>query len=89
MSAAGYAQAATMPRRAQAPHAWVRESGRIECARCGMRAHWQGASEPCGATSLGAKRDEDVLRAIRTRGVPREIAERERKVSALIEGGWL
>lgn len=85
MSAAGYAQAATMPRRGQAPHAWVRESGRIECARCGMRAHWQGASEPCGATSLGAKRAEEVRAAIRLRGVPDEVAEAERRVFVLGE----
>lgn len=70
-------------------HAWIRERGRIECARCGMRAHWPGANDPCAARALGAKRDEDVLRAIRTRGVPRELAERTRKVSALVEGGWL
>lgn len=64
-------------------HAWIRESGRIECARCGMRAHWQGADDPCAARALGAKRDEDVLRAIRARGVSQEVARRERKVAIL------
>lgn len=66
-------------------HAWIREHGRIECARCGMRAHWQGADDPCAARALGAKRDEDTLRALRARGVPQEVARRERKVA--IVGG--
>lgn len=66
-------------------HAWIREHGRIECARCGMRAHWQGANDPCAARALGAKRDEDTLRALRARGVPQEVARRERKVA--IVGG--
>jgi len=61
-------------------HAWIRERGRIECARCGMRAHWQGANDPCAARALGAKRDEDVLRALRTRGVPSHVAARQTKV---------
>lgn len=61
-------------------HAWIRERGRIECARCGMRAHWQGANDPCAARALGAKRDEDVLRALRTRGVPSHVAARQAKV---------
>lgn len=50
-----------------------------------MRAHWQGAGDPCAARSLGAKRDEDALRAIRTRGVAQEVAEREPKVAHLGE----
>lgn len=50
-----------------------------------MRAHWQGANDPCAARALGAKRDEDVLRALRTRGVPQEVAERQRRVVMLGE----
>lgn len=69
--------------REDASHSWIREKGRIECARCGMRAHWQGANDPCAARALGAKRDEDVLRAIRARGVSQEVARRERKVAIL------
>lgn len=69
--------------REDASHSWIREKGRIECARCGMRAHWQGANDPCAARALGAKRDEDVLRAIRTRGVPDEVAESQKKVCVL------
>lgn len=71
--------------RSESGHAWIRERGRIECARCGMRAHWQGANDPCAARALGAKRDEDVLRAIRARGVSQEVAERQRRVFVLGE----
>lgn len=71
--------------RAEPGHAWIRERGRIECARCGMRAHWQGANDPCAARALGAKRDEDVLRAIRARGVSQEVAESQRRVVMLGE----
>ena len=66
--------------REDASHSWIRERGRIECARCGMRAHWQGANDPCAARALGAKRDEDVLLALRTRGVPSHVAARQTKV---------
>lgn len=71
--------------RSEPGHAWIRESGRVECARCGMRAHWQGADDPCAARALGAKRDEDVLRAIRARGVSQEVAESQRRVVMLGE----